>query len=239
MDPFIYVPGKTDIYSLPRDILILLLTRIEKDTTDHFKNHDEELQELRFIVRNCNCEYRFHKCEFPNCKAKVLLHGKYDDVYEDCNDLIQCKCPGNHYFCDKHIPCAECKTCDKCSEHEPCKYCNIKICSSNGQNHLPPKLIKNKPGLCQCGHELEQVPNYVCGNCRYYGTYRYENYHGINKIKRKCVECDRDKSIDRTFYTYECVTCEDKNQKLIIPECKRCELQRHFGCKFFWMLFKM
>lgn len=121
MDPAVYVPGKTDLSSLPKDILILLLTRIERDTIQHYRDNDKELEELRFQRRHCNCENMLVRCDDPSCDSKALMGGKYGHVFDDCDGMYSCKC--GKTYCDCHISCKDCYTCEICSKHQVCPSC--------------------------------------------------------------------------------------------------------------------
>lgn len=215
-----YVPGKTDLYSLPKDVLIMLLTQIERDTVQHYKNNDLELEELRFRKSCCECEYSFVRCNFPECKAMALMHGKYSNEYEWCEKMLECDC--GKTFCDRHFSCSSCQKCESCMKHQKCKYCDLNLCPSKLNNHLPP--IKYENGVCECGKRLEKQTGLICYKC----IRENQVKTGLNEyINTQCDVCHKQKNT-KTFNFYKCVFCEKEK---VAPQCERCGLQRHFGCK--------
>lgn len=231
-DKFVYVPGKMDLNSLPKDILILLLTRIEKDTIQHYENNNEELNDLRFKDYHCNCEHRLFKCDHSNCKAKALQGGKYDDEYENCNNMYECKCEKPLTFCDKHIFCEKCSVCEKCSDHKPCKYCKFSICPHLNEDwvNLPPSMYKSKFGFCdECNGELHETCRYYCGNCV---TKIGFSYRKSGASYGRCSGCSTDCYSLYTSTYYVCEGCEPKKRKLT-KYCELCKLKRHCDCTNF------
>lgn len=251
MDTFTYVPGQTDLNSLPKDILILLLQRIEQDTSKHYKINKRKFNDLQFRVDNCHCEYDFVTCSFPDCEARSLSRGKYDDVYDECYDMTSCKvCKIDNFFCDKHIECIDCKVCSKHSKHSKCKYCDMVICPLD-----MPSPISYSRGVCPCGEELSYVEDYYCDDCvvrnpltgtrqpfymarveKKFSDFLLEasieqeacqvlnSEHGFN-----CHKCNKVGCKYLHFY-YKCHSCyHDSNA------CLNCGLRRHAGCKVFDM----
>lgn len=207
-----------NIDNLSREELVTLLL-----------NSQKKVNELRFQVRHCNCEYSCVKCSFPNCNAIALMHGKYDDNYENCKKMIKCKCGKN--FCDKHIFCQPCQACEQCSEHEKCKYCDIKICHNNENENLysSPKIKKSLPGKCECGEELSECAIYHCKNCKEFE----KNYiYSRSPMYFNCEICNV-RGVNYRYVFYTCYSCDFKNENKIIPPCENCGLERHFGCKDF------
>ena len=203
---------------MSRDELIHMLSKMEK-----------ELKKLRFQVNNCNCEYECVNCSFEGCNAMALLHGKYDDEYENCTKMLKCKC--NAYFCDQHILCRACKVCVKCSKHEKCKYCDFEICPKNKNLQLPPDLKKDKPGKCECENELSKSTIYHCTNCL--DKDKIDDYdYSHSKMYFSCEKCGVN-GVNYSRNYYICVSCDHKNKNAVIPPCDSCGLKRHFGCKDF------
>jgi hypothetical protein len=141
MEEFKYVPGETDLYSLPNEILVMLLTRIEQDTIAHFREYDEELNILRFEKEVCNIDLdvRVGKiCNTKGCKAKVLNERYHDDYkYLHCKMLYKCDECGE-WTCDRHLQKdGRCIECHEISERAMCSgnviqcgKCNDLYCST-------------------------------------------------------------------------------------------------------------
>ena len=231
-----YIPGKTSLYSLSRDELILLLQNIQEDTAKYIekkkrklKENKKEIDELMFQVRNCNCEYSLCICQYPNCSAKALKFGKYDDVFEDCKKMYQCY-DEQHHFCDQHIFCKKCKECEECVDHEECDLCETLTCPNDTNIFSPPDIRQDKPGTCECGLDLTQVTIYMCRSCRerkHLSKYEYNS----SKMYHKCEKC-KVLGVNYTHTFYKCFRCEHNNEKLV-NQCSNCDTKRHFGCTGF------
>jgi len=227
MDNFKYIPGQTDIRSLPKDILILLLTQIESDTIKHFKEHDSELNELRFKIKYCNCGHRLVRCCEKQCEAMTILSDGYHDIHQNCTSMIRCKC-GNRY-CNKHLKCQSCGTCEKCTTHEKCKYCYDYICHKKQLFLL--SFEQDFLGDCDnCGNSMTYIgKDYRCSRCcRYNQGYRVDEDNKYQKCN-KCGEFD----VHYLCKIYQCIECNVRNGTSSRSECKICNLTRHYECKNF------
>jgi hypothetical protein len=115
MAEFKYVPGETDLYSLPNEILVMLLMRIEQDTIAHFREHDEELRKLRYQVKFCGChddrEVAF--CNIEDCTALGYIFecGEIDHLTK-CDICKKTVCNYHSIICE----------CDKFSEYRTAQY---------------------------------------------------------------------------------------------------------------------
>ena len=98
-----------ELYSLPKDILIKLISTIREDT---IKEYDEK---IKFIKEEFNHCISIEKCSFLNCDATLFLdkHINFPNCYK-CYFMGCCKgCL--KYYCNKHLKfdngyyCIECK----------------------------------------------------------------------------------------------------------------------------------
>jgi hypothetical protein len=232
-----YVPGETDIYALPKDILISILTRIEQDTAKHYEDKKRKLDDLEFQVSHCNCEFSLQKCSIAGCDARVLYGGKYDDVHDKCNKIYSCKICMLE-FCDKHIGCKVCRSCPDHLAHTLCKYCDVSFCPKS--QHVG--FASNIPGTCGCGRDLEKVKDYYCGPCIQPGMIaplpdplydagicaRLSRIYATTKY-HECAKC-ASKGCRYAHVYYLCSHCSRRDTA---KECGECGLKRHLGCHDF------
>jgi hypothetical protein len=192
----------------------MLLSRIEQETIAHFREHDEELNDLRWLWRACEHQVAKVKCSTQGCKA-IWLKDTDEEIcpYRNCLDMFECVECGRG-VCNKHVGCYTCETCESCSLHVPCEYCQAPICRQNNPTDRPPTIYK--PGKCDCGEDLYEVNIVFCVICE-----------KGSKLKRGQRHCHPSKVMDAF---YECDVCKP-DPKLIRPSCETCKLARHYGCR--------
>jgi hypothetical protein len=104
----------TDLYSLPKDILISLFTSLEADITERVSNRfkteikrlKKERDFLQFHIDNSGWEGSIFACVVEDCTAKYIDSGRWSRV-ENCDQIFTCKICDKD-FCDKHISCELC-----------------------------------------------------------------------------------------------------------------------------------
>jgi hypothetical protein len=110
----------TDLYSLPKDILIALFTSLEEDVTQRVtKKLKKEMGLLEFQANHCRCENTILTCAVEDCPAKQIVAGRglrYPEI-EHCSKMFECK-KCRQEFCDRHIGCQERELCHNCMEEK-------------------------------------------------------------------------------------------------------------------------
>jgi len=97
----------TNLYSLPKDLLIKLIARIRDDTE---KEYEKKLEyyKIRFdLMDKSRYSQRypigFNECTYPGCEALQAADGEYDHLATyKCKDIEICEIC-EHEYCDKHI----------------------------------------------------------------------------------------------------------------------------------------
>jgi len=91
-----------DLYSLPKDILVKLISTIREDTikevtktvTNKYEKDKEELFDLIEIYLIVS------RCDETNCESKAI--GNYTSEFYKCKTFYKCnEC--RSFYCDKHI----------------------------------------------------------------------------------------------------------------------------------------
>jgi hypothetical protein len=252
-DKTVYVPGKTDLYSLPKDILISLFTSLEEDITQHLtkkikkdikgemKELEEEREELEFQLQHCYCEYTFVKCSVDSCQARALIDGKYGSTYDKCSDMVRCE-QCEYYSCDDHI-CPMCQFCLECcltglidDPHEYCESCELYLCPRD--THKPKPWIKGQGGDCRCGSPTEEILLFFCKNCKPSGdmlkkgilkTLPKVKYSLVQGDKPQCETCNSFYCV-YSFKTNICHQCKRKSIDNDGMDCSKCGFKSHRGC---------
>jgi hypothetical protein len=105
-----------DLYSLPKDMLIKLVSTIREDTIKEYTEKMEDLQ-IRFNLMkevSVNSQYPIwvDKCSFLDCKGIYASDGRDYDASHNCEEIFYCKnC--DELFCDQHIKNFLCAKCSK------------------------------------------------------------------------------------------------------------------------------
>ena len=106
----------TNLYDLPKDILIKLIGTIQEDSNKQIleiKQKLEDTDELLDAYKNLT-DGEYHICNHQGCKAKVIYDNVYDDtrkIYINCKQLSECefiyaesgyrRC--GRWYCEEHI----------------------------------------------------------------------------------------------------------------------------------------
>ena len=99
----------TDLYSLPKDMLVKLVSMIREDTIKEYEEKIELYQEKNCVMKNLKI---YHECSFPKCRAFQIIAGMRGIKHFNCKGIMRCRnCM--EYFCDEHIKegfyCSDCK----------------------------------------------------------------------------------------------------------------------------------
>ena len=192
MDRSVYVPGKTDIRALSKDELVSILEYIDHDASKYcqglekkIENMKEEINDLSFKTSYCFCEHRLQKCSESNCSAKALKDGRYQNTFQDCQEMYQCTC--KKYFCDKHIFCQHCEKCLECNKHVQCDNCDMKYCIFN--------TYQNKTALLHyhcsnCGYNNVMCKTHI--GCKCFTTCNVCECENCSKCMNKCDKCNNE-----------------------------------------------
>lgn len=95
----------TNLYDLPKDILIKLLITVREDIEKEYIEEIIYLNKKIDTFREVAPGVEVNNCDFPNCKA--LYCRNFETSYVKCSYMVRHFCDG--LYCDKHINIHECK----------------------------------------------------------------------------------------------------------------------------------
>ncbi len=127
---------ESDLYRLPKDILIKLIinirTDVEKECEEKHKKETEKYKLLEWACKNYfpkrnrrSNAIEILECKFPGYSAYSVMD-TYDwiGVHKNCEDMNEISCTNNpdvfHYICDKHF---KYQYQEEEEEEIPCKVC--------------------------------------------------------------------------------------------------------------------
>ena len=101
---------ESDLYSLPKDMLVKLIATIREDTIKEIsKKYEDQMKDLqiRYDLMKEVSDYSTYpisveQCSFPNCEAMWGSNGRDTDSYYKCDDRDWCESCGK-MFCQQHI----------------------------------------------------------------------------------------------------------------------------------------
>jgi hypothetical protein len=106
------------LYSLPKDILVQLVSTIGDDYKKEIEKLEKENEEIKIrlkLIREAsnNSAYPIDLiyCKFPNCKAIMASNFRDKDATRNCEVIVFCE-DCDESFCDKHLN--ENYLCEKC-----------------------------------------------------------------------------------------------------------------------------
>lgn len=108
---------ESDLYKLPKDILIKLLVNVRSDVEkknveikECRKKHEKELEKYKLLQLACKEYFKDRKidsieiveCSTPGCEAYSVMDPYYwVGVHKNCEDMEQYVC-NKHYVCNNH-----------------------------------------------------------------------------------------------------------------------------------------
>lgn len=103
-----------DLYSLPKDILVKLISTIREDTIQEYSKKIEELdiklRLIREVSYNSIYPIELSYCSFPDCKSISASNYRDKDAFHNCEDMVFCDLCADT-FCDKHLNDGVCSDC--------------------------------------------------------------------------------------------------------------------------------
>jgi hypothetical protein len=183
--------NKYDLYSLPKDILISLLTLVEQHVTKTLTEQFEtKIKDLELQLTYCDeTQIPVRRCNEKGCRALAIIDGRYDNLYQDCCEMHKCGC--EKYLCDSHFGNAKCEmclevvcndcinTCNDC-DIQVCKYCYLKCkgCKEYFCEHRE-DVFEREHFCFECDGSFCKECLICCGNCN------------VNICKSCYVRCDK------------------------------------------------
>lgn len=81
-----------DLYSLPKDMLVKMISTIRKDMEKEYQPYKDVFEEIKPYLK---------RCMHHGCKAITIFKNYDEHIYLNCHFASSCRnC--NELFCDKH-----------------------------------------------------------------------------------------------------------------------------------------
>lgn len=93
----------SNLYDLPKDMLIKLVTTIREEAKKDYEKEIFLLKEEKRMYREIS-KTNFYYCSYGKCNAMWATNGKSEDSYSGCSDFDFCECADGMSlcYCDKH-----------------------------------------------------------------------------------------------------------------------------------------